>query len=341
MRIASFASSAVLALAAATAGAYEWQPLPEAAPEPADNPTTEEKVTLGRMLYFDPRLSSESTISCFSCHNILEGGDDNRPVSPGVHGQMGTRNAPTVWNSAFLSVQFWDGRAPTLEEQAKGPITNPIEMGMSTHDDAVARVQEIESYQAYFDDAFGDGAAVNLDNIVKAIAAYERTLITPDSAYDRWAKGEQDALTEQQQRGAETFVEVGCVTCHSGPMFNGPQLPIGQGFYMKFPTFTDSPYVAQYGFMEDPGRYEATGNEADRHMWRVPTLRNIAVTGPYFHNGSVADLGAAVRVMAATQLNRELTDAQVADIVAFLNGLTGPFGDKEIPDLPESPLAQE
>lgn len=314
-----------------------WQALPATAPAPADNPTTPAKVELGKMLYFDPRLSSTGTVSCFSCHNVMEGGDDHRPTSIGVHGQLGGRNAPTVWNAAFLSVQFWDGRAATLEDQAKGPIVNPVEMGMPQLDLAVERIRRIPGYRSHFDQAFGRNVPIDADSIARAIAAYERTLITPGSAYDRFAKGDKKALTAQQQRGLQAFADVGCTACHSGPNFSGPPLPAGTGFFMKFPTYTDSPYVARYRLLDDGGKAAHTGREADRNFWRVPTLRNLVYTAPYLHNGSVKTIPEAVRVMAATQLNKSLTDEQVGDITAFLEVLTGPFPQQAMPRLPPTP----
>ncbi len=316
----------------------QWQALPEKAPEPADNPTTEAKVALGKMLYFDTRFSSTGTVSCFSCHNVMEGGDDHRPTSIGVHGQVGGRNAPTVWNSAFLSAQFWDGRAPSLEEQAKGPPTNPIEMGMANLDATIARIQAIPGYKPYFAAAFGQGDTVTMDNAAKAIAAYERTLITPDSAYDRYVKGDKKAMTEQQVRGMDTFAKTGCTACHSGPTFNGSaNLPMGQGFFMKFPIFPGSVYETKYKLTEDLGRQTVTQQDADKHLWRVPTLRNLTYTAPYFHNGSVQSLDEAIRVMAKTQLNKELTKSEVQDIVAFLGALDGPFPQQTMPRLPPTP----
>lgn len=338
MRLITAAAAIWLAAAAAIASdEYAWQALPEAAPAPADNPTTEEKVELGRMLFFDPRLSSTGTISCFSCHNVTEGGDDHRPTSIGVHGQKGGRNAPTVWNAAFLSAQFWDGRAPTLEEQAKGPPENPIEMGMANLDAVVQRIKSIPGYQPYFEAAFGKGDVITIDNIARAIAAYERTLITPNSAFDRYVKGDASALTEQQVRGMSTFHEVGCTACHQGPLLAGPELPMGTGFFMKFPMQADSPYVEKYDLMRDKGRFEATGNPGDEHMWRVPSLRNLVHTAPYMHNGAVPTLDEAVRVMASTQLGRELSEQQVDDIVAFLESLSGPFPELTLPLLPPTP----
>lgn len=318
-------------------GAVRWRPLPTVAPAPADNPTTPAKVRLGKMLFFDPRLSSTGTVSCFSCHNIMEGGDDHRPVSIGVEAQRGGRNAPTVFNAAFLSVQFWDGRAATLEDQAKGPPVNPIEMGMKNFGEEISRIQEIPGYRPYFVQAFGTGDVVTMDNAAKAIAAYERTLITPGSAYDRYIEGQHNALTAQQIRGMNDFAALGCAGCHQGPNFSGPPLPMGQGFFVKFPVYPQSPYVAKYDLMKDPGRYDVTHNPADRNVWRVPGLRNLLYTAPYMHNGSVKNLPEAVRVMASTQLNRELTEQQVNDITAFLGALTGPFPRQTMPRLPPTP----
>ncbi len=318
--------------------AQQWQTLPDTPPTPEDNPITDAKVELGKMLYFDPRFSSTGTVSCNSCHNVMLGGEDNRPVAVGVKGQKGGRSAPTVWNAAYLSVQFWDGREPTLEAQAKGPVTNPIEMGMESHEVLVnRRLKAITGYKPYFEKAFGSGDVINIDNFAKAIAAYERTLITPDSPYSRYVKGDKKALTEQQIAGMKKFASIGCGGCHSGPAFAGPEQPLGKGFFMKFPTFSNNEYVSKYKLMEDGGRFEATKKEADKHLWRVPTLLNIALTAPYFHNGSVQTLEEAVRVMAKTQLNKDLSDQDVADIVAFLNGLTGKFPEQTMPRLPATP----
>lgn len=314
--------------------AANWEALPETAPIPADNPQSEAKIELGKTLFFDPRLSSLGTVSCNSCHNVMGGGDDNRPNSVGVHDARGGRSSPTVWNAAFLSSQFWDGRATTLEEQAKGPVTNPIEMGMKDWDAAVKVLKAIPGYQPLFDAAFGKDTEITDDTAAKAIAAYERTLITPNSAYDKYVKGDKKALTEQQVKGMETFAETGCVSCHSGANFSGPKMADGTGFFMKFPTFAGSEYETKYHLTEDTGRHQATSKEADKQMWRVPTLRNIALTAPYFHNGSVATLDEAVRVMAKTQLNKELSDEEASTLVAFLESLTGEFPVQTMPRLP-------
>lgn len=313
--------------------AYDWQPLPETAPAPADNPTTAAKVELGKMLFMDPRFSSTGTISCNSCHNVMEGGDDSRSTSMGVHGKVGGRNAPTVWNSAFHATQFWDGRAPLLEDQAKGPVANPIEMGMKDVEQAMDRVRAIPGYKPAFEKAFGKNS-MTVDNAAKAVAAFERTLITPNSAYDKYVKGEKRALNSQQKRGMKKFASVGCVSCHSGPAFNGQVANSGQGFYARFPTFADNKYEKKYDFSADKGRQEVTGKAADKNHFRVQTLRNITDTAPYFHNGSVNSLHEAVRVMAKTQLNKDLGKKDVDDIVAFLGALTGEYPKIMMPRLP-------
>ncbi|MDH5227117.1 MAG: c-type cytochrome [Gammaproteobacteria bacterium] len=336
--IAALALTAIPASAiAAPAADGAWQPLPDVAPAPADNPTTPDKVELGKMLYFDPRLSSTGTVSCFSCHNVMEGGDDHRPTSVGVHGHVGGRNAPTVWNAAFLSSQFWDGRAATLEDQAKGPPANAIEMGMPNLDAVIGRVRNIPGYKPFFERAFGAGDVVTMENVAKAIAAYERTLITPRSAYDRYAAGDAKALNAQQIRGLDTFAQTGCTACHQGPAFSGPPLPAGTPFLMKFPTFPDSPFVARYDFTSDTGRATVTKEPADMNLWRVPGLRNLEYTAPYFHNGQVHTIPEAVRVMASTQLQKTLTAAEVDDITAFLLTLSGPFPVQQMPRLPPTP----
>jgi len=323
----------LMMLLASTAVSAEWQALPDVAPAPKDNPTTEAKVKLGKMLFMDPRFSSTGTVSCNSCHNVMEGGDDSRTFSMGVHGKTGGRNAPTVWNSAFHSVQFWDGRADLLEDQAKGPVTNPVEMGVSEIEQAMDKVRSVPGYKPYFDKAFGQDS-MTVVNAAKAVAAFERTLITPNSPYDKYVKGDKKAMNAQQVRGMETFAAVGCVSCHSGAAFNGPKMEFGQGFYAKFPTFADNTYVKEYDLATDKGREEVTGSKADANMFRVPTLRNITDTAPYFHNGSVNNLSESVRIMAKLQLNKTLSEEEVKDIVAFLGALTGEYPEITMPRLP-------
>jgi cytochrome c peroxidase len=319
-----------LALVSSISVASAWEVLPTTAPAPADNATTEEKVELGKMLYHDPRLSSTGTVSCASCHNTMLGGEDNRPNSMGVNGQTGGRSAPTVWNSAFNAVQFWDGRAASLEEQAAGPVTNAIEMGMKSWDEVVARLRSIEGYQVAFEQAFGKDS-ISKDNATKAIAAYERTLITPNSPYDKYVSGDKSALTAQQVSGMNKVQELGCTGCHSGPAFNGP------GMFHPFPIHSNPVYAAKYHFKDDKGLAEVTKKSDDEHLWKVPTLRNIALTAPYFHNGAAKTLDEAVTVMGKTQLDKDLSKEEVADIVAFLNSLTGEFPKQKMPVLPATP----
>ncbi len=324
-----FLLSLITILSLSSQASAQWDSLPDKAPAPADNPTTAAKVELGRSLFFDPRLSSTGTVSCNSCHNVMLGGEDNRPVSMGVHGKTGGRSAPTVWNSAFNSSQFWDGRAKSLEEQAIGPITNPIEMGIKNHTVAINRIRAIEGYTPMFNKAFAGKNTVTIGNLAKAIAAYERTLITPNSPYDRYVKGDKSALTAQQVKGMKAFAKLGCAGCHSGAAFSGPAMAPGTGFFMKFPTYSKNEYVKKYDLMADKGR-------GDKHEWKVPTLRNIALTAPYFHNGKVDSLEEAVRVMARTQLNKKLTHAQAEELVAFLTALSGEFPAQPMPRLPST-----
>ena len=325
----------ILSTLSVVASAFEI--LPEVAVAPADNPTTPAKVELGKQLFFDQRLSVNGTVSCNSCHSVMTNGTDNRPVSVGVFDKRGGRSAPTVWNAAFLSTQFWDGRAASLEDQAKGPILASVEMGMPDEETVVARLQQIPGYVSQFKAVFGGKDSLTYDNVARAIAAFERTLITPNSAVDLHLKGDKSALSAAAKRGMTLVKKIGCTSCHTGPNYAGPaDLPVGQGFFQRFPSFP-SKYDKQYDLKADLGRHEVTNKDADKHMWRVPSLRNVALTAPYFHNGSVATLDEAVRVMAKTQLNKELASAEVLDIVAFLNGLSGEFPAITMPRLPETP----
>jgi len=289
--------------------------LPDAAPEPEDNLSTPEKVVLGQMLYFEPRLSSSGVISCHTCHNLGLGGTDRLPTSLGHDFLTGGRNAPTVLNAAFFELQFWDARATGLEEQAEGPIQASVEMNAPA-DIAVDRIVRIEGYLPYFEAAFpGEENPITFENIVRAIAVFERTLITPNDALDRYLRGEIDALSEDAQRGMEIIVQVGCVACHNGAM-------LSTGSLMRF----------NHG--EDMGRAVVTGEEADEYLFRVPTWRNISLTAPYFHDGSAETLEEAVRTMASVQLNRDLTDDEAYYILAFLNSLVGDLPEVTIPILP-------
>lgn len=311
------------------------KPLPNKVPVPANNPMTPGKIELGKMLFFDPRLSMDGTISCNTCHNVMSHGGDGRPVGAGIHGQRGGRGSPTVWNSAFMTVHFWDGRAASLEEQAKGPVTNSVEMGMTSHDLVVERVRKIEGYVNAFKKTFPkDKEPVTTENIVRAIASYERTLITPNAPLDKYLRGNKKALTAQQVRGMKLVDEIGCTSCHAGENFAGEGQKMGEGNYQPFPQIPGSKFDKMYDITKDLGRFEVTKKAEDKNFWRVPTWRNVAITAPYFHNGKVKTLDEAVRVMGKTQLDLDLTESQVSDIVAFLNALTGEFPKQVMPILP-------
>lgn len=278
--------------------------------ESSSNPVTSEKVALGKMLYFEKRLSSGGDISCNTCHPLSEYGAEPTPVSTGEHGQKGTRNAPTVFNAAGHIAQFWDGRAPDVEEQAKGPVTNPVEMAMPSGKRVEALLKAIPEYREAFGKAFpNEKDPVTFDNVGKAVAAFERTLVTP-SRWDQFLKGDDAALTDEEKLGFNKFAEVGCAACHSGPY-------VGAAMFQKLGMIEPWPNTS------DPGRYAVSKQEADRMVFKVPSLRNVEKTAPYFHDGSVATLDEAVKDMAEHQLGRKLQDQEVHEIVAWLKTLTG------------------
>lgn len=284
---------------------YRWEALPLVAPAPPDNPTQPEKVALGQRLFEDRNLSLDRSLSCASCHGLqATAGSDGRRVSLGVGDQQGQRNAPTVWNAAFQPRLFWDGRAASLEEQATGPILNPVEMGMPSAEAVLARVKEDERYVAAFARVFGADEGVTMRSLAQALAAYERTLITPDTRYDRFVRGDMAALDAREIRGMRLFDEVGCVQCHGGAAFNGSTYPGTGAPWRAFPVWPD-PRDADLRLTQDTGLAPA-GSE--RGVWRVPTLRNIALTAPYFHNGSVDRLEDAVALMARVQLGLRITE---------------------------------
>ncbi len=301
-----------------------YKPLGEAVANP-NNPITEEKVYLGKVLYFDTRLSKDGTQSCNSCHNLDKFGVDQLATSPGDAGANGTRNSPTVLNAAYHSSQFWDGRAKDVEEQAGMPITNPVEMAIPSEEFLIERLSKIDMYKDLFGKAFPeDDNALSYDNLQKAIGAFERTLITP-SKFDDYLTGSTGALTLEEKTGLKTFMDVGCGTCHMGSLLGG-------NMFQKFGVFGN---YWEYTKSEniDEGRFEVTKNEADKYMFKVPSLRNIAQTYPYFHDGSVSDLDEAVKIMAKVNLNKDLTESEVNDIVAFLGSLTGEV-TKEMSSMP-------
>lgn len=265
-----------------------------------------EKATLGKKLFFDTKLSQDNTISCASCHILNDGGDDNLPVSFGINGQKGTRNAPTVLNSKFNSVQFWDGRAANLEEQAHGPIHNPIEMN-SDFDEVVKKLKKDITYRDLFNSIYPTG--ITGENITNAIAEYEKTLITPNSQFDLYLKGDKSALNEDERNGYKLFKEYGCISCHNGVNIGG-NLMQKIGILEEYQT-------------KDYGRYNVTKNEEDKYYFKVPTLRNIQLTSPYFHDGLTPTLKEAVKKMSYYQVGYTLTDKETDDIVKFLKTLTG------------------
>jgi cytochrome c peroxidase len=318
---------------------YVWQTLPDQAPAPENNPLTAEKVILGERLFFDKNLSWDRTLSCSSCHDVIGGsGDDGLATSVGINNQLGGRNAPTVWNAAFQSVLFWDGRAGSLEEQAKGPLINPIEMGMPNWDQVVQRVIDDPAYKTLFAKAFGADTVIDIERIAQAIASYERTLITSDSPYDRFVRGELDALSTEQLRGMASFQSLGCVNCHFGPNFSGASLFDPRAPLRIFPIYP-TPFEQKYELTQDTG---AAMVGSGRGSWRVPSLRNVALTGPWLHNGSVTELKEVVRIMSSVQLGHTgrylvwsddhnvmtkldrpaLSDREIEDIVAFLQSLS-------------------
>lgn len=277
-------------------------------------------VQLGKKLFFEPRLSKSGNISCNSCHNLMLGGTDNQVSSIGHDWQLGPINSPTVFNSAYNLAQFWDGRAKDLQEQAGGPIANPGEMGF-THDLAVKTLKTIPGYVKEFKEVFGV-KAININHVTKAIAAFEETLVTPNSAFDQWLKGDDNALTSMQKSGYKHFKEKGCIACHNGPA-------VGGTMFQKFGVVKD--YAT-----DQVGRYAVTKNVADKKVFKVPTLRNIERTYPYFHDGSVWSLKEAVNVMAEYQLGLKLSPKENQEIVAFLESLSGDLPKMAMPILPPS-----
>ncbi|MCL2524771.1 MAG: cytochrome-c peroxidase, partial [Betaproteobacteria bacterium] len=277
------------------------------------------RVALGKRLFHDPRLSADATISCASCHNLAAGGVDGLRFSIGIGGAVGNINAPTVFNSAYNLAQFWDGRAATLEEQAAGPIQNPIEMG-ATWPEVLNRLSQDDELVASFHSIYPDG--LTAANLLNAIATFERSLITVNSRFDRYLRGDEEALSALEMEGYSRFREYGCVSCHQGML-------VGGNMYQKFGVLGNY-FAGRPASASDLGRYSVTHREEDRYVFKVPSLRNVALTAPYFHDGSAATLEAAVLVMGRYQLGLDLPENDVTAIVAFLTSLTGelPQDDK-------------
>lgn len=292
--------------------------------QPIESPevSSAAKVELGKQLFFDPRLSRSGFISCNSCHNLATGGVDNLPSSIGHGWQLGPINSPTVLNSSYNVAQFWNGRAKDLQEQAAGPIENPAEMA-SSHDLAVDVLESIPGYVGQFERVYGS-RAITVENVTDAIAAFEETLVTPNSRFDRWLNGDDGAITQEELAGYELFKSKGCTTCHMGAAVGGT---LFQKMGLVKPYRTDN---------DDKGRYAVTNQEADKMVFKVPTLRNVELTYPYFHDGKLWDLKEVVKVMADIQLGIPVDDAEADKIVAFLKSLTGEMPDISIPVLPPS-----
>jgi len=300
-------------------------------PVPADNPMTAEKVELGKMLYFDKRVSKDNTISCATCHDPAMGWAEREPVSEGINGQKGGRNSPSVINAAYATSQFWDGRAATLEEQAVGPVANPIEMGASM-DVVVEKFSKIPEYEKRFQKVFGTG--VTEKGFAQAIAAFERTVLSGNSPYDRFKAGDESALSDAQKRGLKSFEKAGCANCHTPPLFSD---------YDFYNAGVDAGKPKP-----DEGRKAVTKKEEDTGAIRVPALREVANTAPYFHDGSAKTLADAVALMAAGGKDNahrssdfdpvreaKLTPADQKDLVEFLKALSGKYPIVRPPKLPE------
>lgn len=302
-----------------------FEPVPLAATPPTGTTMTRTKIDLGKMLFFDPRMSRSGVFSCQSCHNIGMGGTDALETSIGHGWQQGPRNSPTMLNAVFNAAQFWDGRAEDLAEQAKGPVQAGVEMN-NTPENLLATIHSMPEYVAAFAESFpGEEDPVSFDNFAEAIEAFETTLITPNAPFDQYLQGVDAALDDSQKRGLAAFMDKGCVACHAGVNLGG------QDYYAFGVVEAPSEEVRPEG---DPGRYTVTNTEGDEYVFRAAPLRNVALTAPYFHSGKVWNLTEAVQVMSSAQLGTELTDMEAADITAFLESLTGEQPEIVHPTLP-------
>lgn len=302
-----------------------FRPIPSVVPAVKDNPVTHEKIELGKMLFFDPRISASGIISCNTCHNLGTGGVDAGPTSIGHGWQLGPRRAPTVYNAVFNVAQFWDGRAPDLKAQAKGPVQASAEMN-ATPEHVINTLSSMSDYVIMFKKAFPDEASpVTFDNFARAIEAFEAILITPAAPFDQYLEGNANALNDQQKAGLKLFVETGCSSCHNGINVGGQDFfPFGA---VERPGASLLPSA-------DKGRSAVTNVVSDEYVFRAAPLRNVALRPPYFHSGQVWSLKKAVGVMAEVQLGAKLSDQEQDDIVAFLNSLTGQLPKIDYPMLP-------
>lgn len=310
-----------------TTAAALFGTIPERVEELRGQPLSQAQVDLGHMLFFEPRLSRSQLLTCNTCHSIGTGGADNVPVSIGHGWQQGPRNSPTVFNAVFNAAQFWDGRAADLAEQAKGPVQASVEMN-STPELVVETLESIPGYVERFGQAFpGQANPVSFDNMALALEAFEATLVTPDSRFDRWVLGDDGAMDGTERRGLELFMASGCASCHNGRNFGGQTyFPFG---VIERPGADILP-------PGDKGRFEVTATASDEYVFRAAPLRNVELTAPYFHSGQVWDLEQAVAIMGTAQLGRELNDEEASAIAAFLRTLTGRQPTVEYPILPPS-----
>ncbi len=307
-----------------------FEPIPLVAPAVKGNPVTREKVELGKMLFFDPRLSSSGLLSCSTCHNLGMGGDDNLETSVGHGWAKGPRNAPTVFNAVFNVAQFWDGRAADLKAQAKGPIQAGVEMN-SPPERVIATLKSMPEYVARFERSFlGEAEPVTFDNVAKAIEAFETTLITPASRFDQFLEGNVNALTAHEKEGLRLFIYEGCADCHNG-------VNVGGGDYFAFGVF-EKP-GAEILPAGDKGRFAVTKTAGDEYVFRAPSLRNVTLTAPYFHSGKVWSLEQAIAVMGFSQLGETLSEEDIEALTAFLGTLAGELPRVEIPLLPTETAA--
>jgi len=291
-----------------------FKPIPSRPPVLKGNPATPARIDLGAKLYFDPRLSKSQLISCNTCHNAGLGGADLQETSTGHGWQKGPRNAPTVLNSVFNTAQFWDGRAKDLAEQAKGPVQASVEMN-NTPDLVLKTLNSIPEYPRLFRAAFpGVKDPLTFDNVAKAIEVFEATLLTPDSPFDRYLKGNRKALGPQETAGLKLFIDKGCVACHGGLNLGGT------GYYPFGVVEKPAENILPRG---DKGRFAVTNTAADEYVFRSPSLRNVAITAPYFHSGAVWSLKEAVAIMGSAQFGTKLSDGEAGSITAFLGSLTG------------------
>jgi len=302
-------------------------PLPKVIASP-DNPITPEKTRLGKMLFYDTRISIDGTVSCFKCHWVNLYATDGLPRAIGNNYKLNPRNAPTVFNAAGQVSQHWIGNRTSVEDQAKQALIGPPSYGLASYDDAAKRLQAISGYRPLFEQAFpGEKDPVNANNFAKAVAAWERTLVTP-ARFDDFLKGDTQALSGAGQTGLTAFIETGCAGCHGGAYVGG-RIYAKFGLRQPYANLTHSKEV-------DVGRFAVTNKEKDRYVFKVPMLRNVEMTSPYFHDGSVPELANAVKIMAQLQLGVTLDDDRTASLVTFLKSLTGQIPDDalEVPVLP-------